>query len=86
MYVVAVFPYVSSVLIASVKDAPAIGDGEARLKVLAAAAFTAKLGVEPTIEPSVAVNVAVWASKRVIAAVPTPLVKFTEEVPVGQVP
>ena len=54
------------------------GVGVDRLNALVTFGMTVKLAEVPVIKASVAVIAVFWASKSVIVAVPTPLVKFTE--------
>ena len=52
--------------------------GVGTVNVEAVAGLTAKVAEVPVSAPRVAVSVVLWASKSVMEAMPTPLVKVTE--------
>jgi len=75
----AALSYVSNAVIVSLNEVPAVGVGVDKVKLCAPAGLTVKVPETPEVAPADAtVSVVFWASKRVMLAVPTPLVKVIE--------
>ena len=79
---VAVLPYSSIAVSVTLKATPASGsEGVGTVNFFATAALTVKLPEVPSIVPSFALSVVLWASYSLVeAAAPTPAVKVTDAV------